>query len=74
MVDKRVGLVLQLVACAAAVAFIADEWSDHTLRSRVREWFADRTYIEPEPGEVQPGPGDVEHMMLEANRLTREGA
>lgn len=74
MVDKRLALALQLVAAVAAVAFIADEWSDHTLRARVREWI-ERQAVEPEPEpvEVMPTTTDVADLHTELRRITERG-
>jgi hypothetical protein len=66
---------LQLVACGLALAFIADEWSDHAVQARVRSFIVRQRveFAEPEPVEVQPGPGEVAQVIASATRITRKG-
>lgn len=71
--DKRLSVALQIVACALAAAFVADEWSDHTLRARAREWWGDQRSIVPEPVavEVEPAPGELRAVTDRATQITR---
>lgn len=74
--DKRLAQALQAFACGIALAFVADEWTDHALRDQLAAFVARHRVEAPEPEpavEIQPAPGEVSAVIAQANRITRRG-